>query len=131
MNADMNNKLKLDILQEFIPSQGVFNDIIKCNWTPSVILMERKVNPNKMDSSKYPLYQRLITYEGPSHLVNTEPVVSTLVISDINVACKFIADQLQNHGFKLTHANFFFKIDQEGELVLLYTSQIKTTPHFK
>ena len=73
----------------------------------------------------------MLTYEGPSHLVKTESVVSSLVLSDINVACKFIADQLSSHGFKLHHANFYFKIDRNGELVLLFATQIKTTPKFR
>jgi hypothetical protein len=32
------------------------------------------------------------------------------------------------HNIKLHHANFYFKIDVNGELVLLFTTQLKTEP---
>ena len=123
--------LELDIIQEFTLSRGYENEMILCDWTPSINILERRLNPNRLHNTRVPLYQRLITYEGPSHLVQTESVVSALVLSDINIACNFISDQLLTHDIKLLHANFYFKIDQNGELVLLWATNIHSEPQFK
>jgi len=60
--------------------------------------------------------------------VKTEPLVSKLV-QDINIACRFIEDQLfLTHNIKLHHANFYFKLDQEGELNLLFATHLFAEP---
>lgn len=94
-------------------------------------ILERKINPHKMSTSKVSLYSKLVTYEGPSHLSKTESVVSNLVMTDVNVACRFISDQLSSHGYSLQHGKFYFKIDHNGELCLLHVTNLKTEPSFK
>lgn len=74
------------------------------------------------------MYEKIVTYEGPSQLSKTESVVSNMILSDINVACKFISDQLTSHGISLKHANFYFKIDDSNELVLVFANNFKVEP---
>jgi hypothetical protein len=83
--------LKVNVIQEFISSHNPQNEVIKCEWTPSINIIEKKMNPYKI-KSKNDIYKKVITYEGPSHLVKSEPIVSKLVLQDINIACKFIED---------------------------------------
>jgi len=50
--------------------------VIKCDWTPTINIIESKINPHKFHLNKVGIYEKVITYEGPTHLVKTEPVVS-------------------------------------------------------
>jgi len=72
-----------------------------------------------------------VTYEGPSHLSKSESVVSNMILDDINVACKFISDQLTSHNVALKHANFYFKIDEDDELVLIFANNLKLDPFIR
>ena len=121
-------KLYLDILQKFSVCKGKYNEVIRCDWTPTINIVEKRTNPNLFKSSASTMYEKLVTYEGPSHLSKSDSVVSNTILSDINVACKFIADQLTSHNVALKHANFYFKLDNSNELVLLFANNFKLDP---
>jgi hypothetical protein len=120
--------LYLDILQRFVVWKGKFNELIRCDWTPTINIVEKKSNPNLFKSAAGSIYKKIVTYEGPSHLSKSESVVSNMILNDINVAWKFIADQLTSHGVALKHANFYFKIDDNDELVLIFANNFKLEP---
>ena len=42
--------------------------MIKCDWTPSISMIERKVNVHKFMEQRKSLYEKLVTFEGPMHL---------------------------------------------------------------
>jgi hypothetical protein len=116
----------LEILQKFSICKGKRNELIRCDWTPTINIVEKKVNTHVFKiPSTTSIYEKIVTYEGPSRLSTSESVVSSMLLSDINVACKFIADQLISHGVAIKHANFYFKLDDSDELVLIFANNFK------
>lgn len=61
-------------------SRGYHNEVIKCDWTPTINIIESKINPHKFHLNNVGIYEKVMTYEGPTHLVKTEPVVSRLIL---------------------------------------------------
>ena len=125
------DKLFVDIVQKFPVAKSKYHEVIRCDWTPTINIIEKRTNPNVFKNSNVSIYERIVTYEGPSQFSKTQGVVSNMILSDINVACKFISDQLTSHNISLKHANFYFKIDDSNELVLILANNLKTEPHVR
>lgn len=124
--------LHLEILQRFSVCKGKHNELIRCDWTPTINIVEKKTNPFLFDTpSRNSIYEKIVTYEGPFHMSKAESVVSSVLLNDINVACKFIADQLTSHNATLKHANFYFKLDDSDELVLVFANNFKIEPFLR
>ncbi|CAI2386263.1 unnamed protein product [Moneuplotes crassus] len=124
------DKLHLEILQKFPVCKGKYNEVIRCDWTPTINMVEKRVNQTLFSKRCTP-YEKVVTYEGPTEMSKSQSVVSKMLLTDINVACKFIADQLTSNGATLKHANFYFKIDTDDELVLLFANNFKVEPFIR
>lgn len=90
-------------------------------------MVERRTNLNILADENMPFYDRVVTFEGPENLSVYSKVVSSVILNDINVACKLIKDQLALNGYNLHHANFYFKIDHRNELSLMFSSDIRAS----
>ena len=42
--------------------------MIKCEWTPQISMIERKINVYKIAEQRQSMYEKLVTFEGPMHL---------------------------------------------------------------
>jgi hypothetical protein len=43
--------------------------VIQCLWTPTIIVMEKIRNIIAIDNGKYPIEDRLMTFDAPEHYV--------------------------------------------------------------
>lgn len=43
--------------------------MIQCLWTPTIIMMEKIRNTIAIDNEKYPIEDRLMTFDAPEHYV--------------------------------------------------------------
>ncbi|CAI2385909.1 unnamed protein product [Moneuplotes crassus] len=125
------DKLHLEILQKFPVCKGKYNEVIRCDWTPTINIVEKRSNAILFNKTNCSPYEKVVTYEGPTEMSKSESVVSKILLTDINVACKFIADQLSSHGASLKHANFYFKLDENDELVLIFANNFKVEPFIR
>ena len=48
------------------------------------------------------LYETLVTYEGPVHMSNEERILSTIVLNDLQDACRSIEAHLKMNDIELT-----------------------------
>ena len=80
------DKLFIDIVQKFPVAKSKYHEVIRCDWTPTINIIEKRTNPNVFKNSNVSIYERIVTYEGPSQFSKTESVVSNMILSDINVA---------------------------------------------
>lgn len=55
------------ILQRFIEPKGTQNSMVRAIWSPKVCLLERRQNNKALHDSRYGLYERAVTYDGPDH----------------------------------------------------------------
>eukprot|EP00761_Pharyngomonas_kirbyi_P014108 gb/GECH01014138.1/.p1 GENE.gb/GECH01014138.1/~~gb/GECH01014138.1/.p1 ORF type:complete len:620 (+),score=82.48 gb/GECH01014138.1/:1-1860(+) len=112
------------ILQRFIRSKGSHNSVIQAVWTPHVTVAERRDNIHKLHDSKFGIYERSVTYEGPSHYSKVVFCSPKLQEAVENV-CRSIVD----HFYAVEHRKInrmvlYFKIDPNNTLHLLWSSFI-------
>lgn len=75
--------------------------------------------------------ERVVTFEGPSHLSKSENVESINIVDDINKAIGQIVDHIhKNSGTKILNGIFYFKHDRAENLVLLFATNIKTDKNY-
>lgn len=58
------------ILQKFIEPKGTSNVLIRGIWSPKVLLLERRENRRKLMDKKHSMYERAVTYEVSTTLLN-------------------------------------------------------------
>ena len=70
-------------------------------------------------------YERIVTYEGPSHLSIEDKIISQDLTKEIKEAIDSIVDHLAKNENFLYSAEFYFKQDKFDDLVLIFVSNIK------
>lgn len=93
-----------------------------------MLILEKIVNINKFTEEEIDFVDRVSTFEDTNNLTQIEPVVSESIINDIKVACKLIAWQYRINKQKLNRANFYFRINQQNNLCLLFATHLQIEP---
>ena len=62
------DNLNLNFLQKFVVCKSKHNEVIRCDWTPTINIVEKRINQNLLRSTSTSVYEKVVTYEGPSHL---------------------------------------------------------------
>ena len=89
-------------------------------------MVEKQTNINNFYDTKIPLDEKVVTYEGATHLSKSENIVSNNLIDQVNNAIREMEIHIQeNTGTKLISGVFYFKIDKADNLVLLFATNIK------
>ena len=143
-------KNQTGILQRFIqPSGGTHNSLVQAIWTPNVCLMERRQTKQSLHDTRFGLYERTVTFEGPDVHSISKPVRGTVLANKIKGMCNNIVCHVSevtaavpkrtwadatNSSDKLASMVIFFKVDINDHIWLLFTSSLRlsgsTTTNF-
>lgn len=103
-------------------------DLIEVKWTPQVCLMLTKINIYRLIKTKKKILERLTTFDGDEKNVNSRPIISPLIASDIEKICQNIVRHIQDvseGNSQIYEMNLFFKLDYDSRLWLLLCTGIK------
>lgn len=116
------------ILQRFIAPKGDSSNMLRAMWSPKVTLLERRVNRLKLSDTRYDMYERAVTFEGPDFHSDIQPVRGSQLISTVHE----IADSMVEHVGVVTNDRIHisrlalnFKIDDRDRLWLLFASSVR------
>eukprot|EP01006_Ploeotia_vitrea_P054007 TRINITY_DN67836_c9_g4_i2.p1 TRINITY_DN67836_c9_g4~~TRINITY_DN67836_c9_g4_i2.p1 ORF type:complete len:719 (-),score=70.12 TRINITY_DN67836_c9_g4_i2:256-2412(-) len=114
------------MLQKFVAPCGKNNEVIQVTWSPSVQLIEKRVNVHKLGDQSLTTYEAAVTYEGPSKW-SKQAYVSPNVMLQIKEMCKAIV----SHIYAVDHLTvaqmvLYVKVDKDNTLWLLYPSVFRT-----
>lgn len=116
------------ILQRFVEPKGDHNNMIRVLWSPKVCLLERRINRRKMSDTKYDVYERAVTFEGPDFLSEVTPVRGPSMTMQVHD----VADSIVQHiaavtgdKMKISRMALNFKVDDRDRLWLLFASSVR------
>ncbi len=90
MQSGRNNKS--GILQRFIKPHGrSHNSHIRAIWTPKLCILDRRRTKQNLDDTRFGLYERCITFEGPDNYSVSLPIQGTVLAKRVEGICKDIA----------------------------------------
>jgi len=136
------------ILQRFIkPSGGgTHNSLIQAIWTPNLCLMERRRTKQCLHDTRFGLYERTVTFEGPDAHSISKPIRGTVLGNKVKGICNDVAHHVSEVAAgaslrksrtgitdtgKLARMVVYFKVDVNEDIWLLFTSSLRldgTTP---
>ena len=126
-----NQKVKPDgVLQRFVVPKGqpstMRNFMLQAVWSPLVSLVYKRTSIKRMsDHTGSTISERAATFDGPPHY-STESLVAQGTKDAINAICKRIVKHFFITEHKpITRMVLYFKVDQEDNLVLLWSSSIR------
>ena len=76
--------------------------VIRSIWTPNLCLMERRVNQNKVTDRRIGMYERAVTYEGPTHFSESMPINGTVLPAAVQTVCASMVDHFCEAGEQST-----------------------------
>lgn len=137
MHKNRNNQS--GILQRFLsPSGGGKNNAqIQAICTPKMCILERRKNKYNLDDSRYGLYERAVTFEGPELYSTSLPIHGSALTEQLQDLCSRIIDDIaympdagdsksSQEQFK-QHMRMVInlKIDQKEKVWILYSTSIR------
>jgi hypothetical protein len=116
------------ILQRFIEPKDDRNNMIRVLWSPKVCLLERRINNKKLSETKYDVYERAVTFEGPDFLSQVSPVRGPALVLQVHD----VADTIVQHvsavsgdGLRISRMALNFKVDNRDRLWLMFASSVR------
>ena len=140
---------KSGILQRFIAPHGGgrHNSQIRAIWTPKLCILERRQTKQELDDTRFALYERCITFDGPDVHSVSVPLRGTVLAGQVEHICKDIVEHLANVAAENAHTatksvsaskkcndNTFvrvarmvvnFKVDGNGKIWILWSNSIR------
>lgn len=91
------------LFQRFIPPLGPHNSAIRSIYTSKKCLLEQRKNKYNLHDTRFGLYERAITFEGPPGVLRGPiPLRGTVLANQIQSLCNEVVDQVQNMTAKLS-----------------------------
>nr|CCA15106.1 conserved hypothetical protein [Albugo laibachii Nc14] len=121
------------VLQRFITPKSNHNSAIRAIWSPRICLVDRRTNRYKVNDSKYSVYERAVTFDGPDSFSRHDPMRGTLLIGEVQLACQEIAEHLIRVSCKQTSVStlvLHFKLDTQERLWLQWCSSLRTMNNY-
>ena len=115
------------LLQRFVESKGPVNSVIRCNWSPKVSLLEKRSNVHYLQDNRFGLYERAVTYEGPEHFSEAQPLRGATLPRDIQSVCENIQKHVSEVTFRKQNISKMvatFKVDASNKLWLLFATTV-------
>eukprot|EP00927_Polykrikos_kofoidii_P032358 TRINITY_DN27599_c0_g1_i1.p1 TRINITY_DN27599_c0_g1~~TRINITY_DN27599_c0_g1_i1.p1 ORF type:complete len:963 (-),score=181.19 TRINITY_DN27599_c0_g1_i1:208-3024(-) len=116
------------ILQKFVEPSGDRNNMVRALWSPKVCLLERRVNRLRLSDTRYDVYERAVTFEGPDVHSEVTPVRGNALMNKVQQ----VADSIVEHVAAVTHDRvrlsriaLNFKVDDRDRLWLLFASSVR------
>ncbi len=117
------------IVQRFLLPKGGKNAVIKAAWSPSMCLVERRVNVHGVTDKRVPMGDRLVTFEGPEHLSESMPLAPAALLGR---KVQFLCNSVAQHVLEVTQGHcriasmvLHFKVDEDNKLWLLFCSSLR------
>ena len=117
------------IVQRFVLPKGGKNTVIKAAWSPSMCLVERRVNVHGVTDKRVPMGDRLVTFEGPEHLSESMPLAPAALLGR---KIQFLCNSVAQHVLEVTQGHcriasmvLHFKVDEDNKLWLLFCSSLR------
>lgn len=117
------------VLQRFIEPKGPRNATIRAVWTPRICLLERRTNVRLLHDSRFGIFERAITYEGPDHHSTAAPLRGSVLPSRIQRICESIVGHVAEVSFqkhRISRMVLNFKTDARDRVWLCWSSSIRT-----
>ncbi|KAL7542362.1 hypothetical protein ACHAXR_012097 [Thalassiosira sp. AJA248-18] len=133
---------KSGILQRFIAPHGGgrHNSQIRAIWTPKLCILERRRTKQDLHDTRFALYERAITFDGPDVHSISVPLRGTVLSGRVESICneivKHIADASNGapsaskkgtsnafHGVARMVLNF--KVDGNGKIWILWSNSLR------
>lgn len=117
------------VLQRFITPKTNHNSGIRAIWSPRICLVDRRTNRYKFNDSKYSVYERAVTFDGPESFSRHDPVRGTLLAGEVQFICEEIAEHLNRVGYKersISTLVVHLKLDSKERLWLQWCSSLRT-----
>lgn len=103
-------------------------DMIKVSWSNQFLTISKKVNINHINSKDVSLEERMSTFEGKEHNVETSTIHSSLIKRQIETLISSIIDHISWASGKLIRLvwmTLYIQEGSDGNLWLLYVSRLK------
>lgn len=117
------------IVQRFVLPKGGRNTVIKAAWSPSMCLVERRVNIHRVSDKRVPIGDRLVTFEGSEHLSESSPLAPAALLGR---KVQFLCNSIAQHVLEVTRGHcriasmvLHFKVDEDNKLWLLFCSSLR------
>ena len=96
-------KNQTGILQRFMQPTGggTHNALIQAIWTPNLCLMERRRTKQSLHDTRFGLYERTVTFEGPDVHSASKPIRGTVLGNRI----KHLCNEMVRHVSEVTGAD--------------------------
>ena len=117
------------VLQKFVYPKDGRNLVIRASWSPSICLLERRINNHHINDHRVPLDERISTFEGAEHLSKSVPIVNSGYLArQAQAICNSIVDHIAeiSSGYnRISRMVVDFKVDEKNRLWLLSCSSIR------
>eukprot|EP01063_Lacrimia_lanifica_P022087 TRINITY_DN29795_c0_g1_i1.p1 TRINITY_DN29795_c0_g1~~TRINITY_DN29795_c0_g1_i1.p1 ORF type:complete len:812 (+),score=251.78 TRINITY_DN29795_c0_g1_i1:129-2564(+) len=129
----LHTRNKNGILQRFVnpkPStSSTFNNcLVRCTWSQSVCLVERRTNVHLLTDKKTSRYDRAETFEGDFRNSKEHPLTSAKLLEHIQHVCARIVEHYQEVAcgkIIVTNMVINFKFDPNTQLHLLWCESLR------
>jgi hypothetical protein len=145
-------KNKSGILQRFIaPHGGSHNSHIRAIWTPKLCILDRRRTKQNLNDTRFGLYERCITFEGPDNFSVSLPLQGTVLAKRVEGICREIVRHVagvltetarsgssrrvmssirsqngtDNIVFNVARIIVDFKVDGNGRIWILWSNSIR------
>eukprot|EP00928_Gymnodinium_smaydae_P044797 TRINITY_DN29903_c0_g3_i1.p1 TRINITY_DN29903_c0_g3~~TRINITY_DN29903_c0_g3_i1.p1 ORF type:complete len:831 (-),score=184.80 TRINITY_DN29903_c0_g3_i1:204-2696(-) len=116
------------ILQRFVEPKGDNNHLLRAMWSPKVCLLERRVNRLRLTDTRYDVYERAVTFEGPDYHSEVTAVRGGAVMSKVLEVANAIVDHLgavTGERIRVSRMALNLKVDAKDRLHLLFCSSLR------
>eukprot|EP01064_Diplonema_japonicum_P003383 TRINITY_DN12190_c0_g1_i1.p1 TRINITY_DN12190_c0_g1~~TRINITY_DN12190_c0_g1_i1.p1 ORF type:complete len:713 (+),score=169.39 TRINITY_DN12190_c0_g1_i1:1095-3233(+) len=131
----LHTRNKNGILQGFVDpkpstSSTYNNCLVRCTWSQSVCLVERRTNVHLLTSGKVSRYDKAETFEGDFRNSNEYPLTSAKLLEQIQAVCSKIVSHFFDIAcgkVAITNMVVNFKFDAETRLHFLWCESVRLT----
>jgi hypothetical protein len=112
-------------LQRWVWPNGKHNNVIQAIWTPHMCLVSRRTNQYAVRDSRETMYDRAVTFEGPSYLSGDSYVAPHVQWQVERFCADLVAYMFAEHHIPLRRMVLHFKVDWNSTVWFLWASSIR------
>lgn len=116
------------VLQRFVEPKGESNTMLRALWSPKVCLLERRINCLRLSETRYDMYERAVTFEGPDFHSVVAPVRGSGMMARVQEVAEAIVEHVAavtNERIHVSRLTLCFKVDRKERLHLLFASSVR------
>lgn len=121
------------ILQRFLEPKGDYNNMLRAMWSPKVCILERRINRLRASDTRYDIYERAVTFEGPDFHSEMTPVRGPALASKVHEIAESIVQHVAavtGDRIQVSRLTLNFKVDSKDRMWLLFASSVRLHDEF-